>query len=672
MIKRTIYTASCAFSGYFLGLRILGAVFQIFSFEAPLAAAFAFFVLCGAMGFLFCNKIDLHLQKYAFGDKPITVIAAVICTFLCYFGRYVIIDFQIAPYKPVLNSLSVIISSIGAGILLASFILHFICAFSKVFVRKYNITKKDIFSAALILFILNVLAVLFCKNNRQIAYWDNAGFWLTSRNLAKVFREDGLIFVIRDIFSSVFTEDYNFIIAVPTAVLAYIFGDGRMVYILGVVNFYLYPLIMFIYVFARRKSSCPLLCTLLTASAFPFLFFVSTQGYIDAGAIVLAALALWLWYADRHGQDISHSFIIGIVLAAAMVLRRWLVFFAIAYIAAFVVDSIVYKKKISTIIWLFVSLAFGLLFLFQPYVTVKLMANYSGMYSAYDLGLSTDFFTFVHYIGLIILCAALAVMTVMLIKKQTRREGLFMLLLLAVCFAVFVKIQSHGEQHLMLYIPALFFLICTGYSYLLHKKRIIAAAAVAAAVSVLPVYNAVTADNSKVGSKIVTLEPCISCMPSQREDADQILALDYWLDENVGDKGKRVAVLASSLTFNREILYNAEASLNIKRTSKSNREVYMPWLPQVDGRDDIPYEILKTEFVLVADPIQTHLAPENQKVVTVPAQSFLNNTDIANAFEKLDVSFKVGWDKSINVYIYEKVRDITPEEEAEFLEKFNQ
>lgn len=670
MTKRYIYTASCAFVGYFLGVRILGAMFQIFSLGLPVSASFVFFVLCGAAGFVFHKKIDRHLRENAFGGKPITLISAILCILACYLGRYVILDFQTAPYTPSFNRISVIFSSVGAGILLASFILHFVKAFRTVFVRKYNITKKDAVSAVVLFFLINVLVFLFCKNNRQIAYWDNAGFWLTSRNLAKVFRENGFFVLVREIYSSVFTEDYNFIIAIPTGILAYFFGESRIVYIMGVANIYLYPLIMLVYLFARRKSKYPLICTLFVIAAFPFLFFVCTQGYIDAGAIVLAMFALWLWYSDKSKNSSAHPFLIGITIAAAMVLRRWLVFFAIAYIVAYAVDSIVYKKKLSPVIWLFASLAFGLLFLFQPYVTIKLLANYSGMYSAYDLGLETDFFTFVHYIGLLIICAVLATAIIMVVKKKYRREGIFMLLLLLVCFAVFVKIQSHGEQHLMLYLPAFFFLLCTAYSYFLQRKRILFAAVVIIAVSVMPVYNAVTEDNGKVGSKIITLEPCISCMPSKREDADKILALDYWLDENVGDKGKRVAVLASSLTFNREILFNAEASLNVKRTSKSDREVYMPWLPQVDGRDDIPYEILKTDFVLVADPIQTHLAPENQTVVTIPAQSFIEGTDIARAFEKVNTDFHVGWDNSINIHIYEKVRDITEEEEAEFLNKF--
>ena len=668
MKKNLLYMSLCAFSGYFLAVRALGAIFQIFSLSLTLSIAFIPFLLSGIAGFVFADKINTHIHRHAYGT-PALVAVSFAFSVLCYISRALVLDFQIAPYTPTFNPISVIFASVGAGIVLSAFMLHVIYALKKLFIKKHAIQFTDVISALIILSILNVLVMLFCKNNRTICYWDNAGFWLIARNLADTFKENGLIAVLKDIYTSVFTQDYNYIIATPMAVLAYIFGESRMVYILGIANLYLFPLYMFSYYIAKQHSKYPIVVSLLTVTAFPFLFFVSTQGYIDAGAIAIACIALGIWYKKRDEIEVEHAIIIGITLALAMVLRRWLVFFAIAYIVAFTVDSIIIRRRISPVIWMLLSLAFGLLFLFQPYVTVKLMANYSSMYASYDLGLEADFFLFVHYIGLIPLLVPLITAVIMLIKKPNRREGLFMLIQLLACFLVFIKIQSHGEQHLMLYIPAIFCLMVFAYSYILKNKKIIFAL-MTVAVSLIPVYTAITSDNSKVSTHEITLEPCISCMPSKRADVDEILAMTYWLDENVGEEGKRISVLASSLTFNREVLYNAEASLNLRRSSNSDRDVYMPWLPQVDGRDALPYEVLNTEYVLVADPIQTHLAPENQTVVTVPAESFLNGTDIANAFVKLDKSFKVGWDKSINVYIFEKVRDITPEEEQEFLNKF--
>lgn len=667
MAKRLIYAAAGAFCGYFLGIRIIGAFLQIFSVSLPVFAAWAFFAAGGAAGFLFYKKAHEHLKLHAFGDKPWAAVLALLMWGLCFKGRYALLDFQT---DMSISGLSALAASLGAGILLASFILHFIHAFSYTFIRKYRITRYDIITAISILVVMNILVVLFCKNNRMICYWDNAGFWISARNLADMLKESGPVEVLRTAYSSVFTEDYNYIIALPAALLAYVFGESRMVYILGVTNLYLYPIYLFVYAVSRRICRRPAVASVLTIGAFPFMFFVSIQGYIDAGAVLAACIALWLWYSNRDDTSPERAIIIGLVLAMAMILRRWLVFFAIAYIVAYAIDSFIYRRRISPLVWLLLSLAFGLLFLFQPYVTVRLMANYSGMYSAYDLGLKTDLFTFIHYMGVIPMLAALIPLAIMLISRKGRRTGVFMLLLLGVCFLVFVKIQSHGEQHLMLYMPAFFCLVCEGFAYVINNKKPIALCALAAAVSAAPVVCAVTADNSKVGTDIITLEPCISCMPQKRGDVDQILALTGWLDENVGDKGKKAAVIASSLTFNREVLFNAEASLNLSRSSSSDRDEYLPWLPQVDGRDDIPHEILNADYVIVADPIQTHLSPENQTVVTIPAETFLKGEDIANAYVKRDEVFRVGWDGSISVYIYEKTRDITEAEEQEFLNKF--
>ena len=90
------------------------------------------------------------------------------------------------------------------------------------------------------------------------------------------------------------------------------------------------------------------------------------------------------------------------------------------------------------------------------------------------------------------------------------------------------------------------------------------------------------------------------------------------------------------------------------------------WLPQVDSRDGVFYPIYEADYIVTSDPIQLHMSEENQQSVVIPAKTFLKGENIAGAYKKLDESFDLGWDGSIHVYIYEKQRDVTMEEQEKY------
>lgn len=68
-----------------------------------------------------------------------------------------------------------------------------------------------------------------------------------------------------------------------------------------------------------------------------------------------------------------------------------------------------------------------------------------------------------------------------------------------------------------------------------------------------------------------------------------------------------------------------------------------------------------------ASPIPYHLRPSDQQIVGIPAESFLNGTDIAWAFEQLPEVFTI--ENGIRVYLYRKTRPIAPEEVEPFSER---
>ncbi len=60
------------------------------------------------------------------------------------------------------------------------------------------------------------------------------------------------------------------------------------------------------------------------------------------------------------------------------------------------------------------------------------------------------------------------------------------------------------------------------------------------------------------------------------------------------------------------------------------------------------------DLVVVADPVQYHLRPEDQRVIGEPAASFLAGTDVALAFRRLPERFVL--DGGVTVMVFERLR----------------
>ena len=76
-----------------------------------------------------------------------------------------------------------------------------------------------------------------------------------------------------------------------------------------------------------------------------------------------------------------------------------------------------------------------------------------------------------------------------------------------------------------------------------------------------------------------------------------------------------------------------------------------------------PKQFLSATHVVVADPVQFHLRPEDQRVVSILGEDILSGKGIGASFERLPFAFSL--DNNARVYIYKKVK---PLKEADLLE----
>ena len=136
------------------------------------------------------------------------------------------------------------------------------------------------------------------------------------------------------------------------------------------------------------------------------------------------------------------------------------------------------------------------------------------------------------------------------------------------------------------------------------------------------------------------------------------MALRAYVDGLSAQGQKRQAIIASSFVFNTSIYEYTYRSMGIPEPDAPHTEII--YFSSVDKRDAFSWNVLTADYLVVADPVQTHLGEENQHLVTVLARPVLTGTGIGTAYRQLDASFAL--EDGVTVYVYERVRDIAEEE----------
>ena len=504
--------------------------------------------------------------------------------------------------------------------------------------------------------VLNLLAVLYVTGGKAIFFWDDATYWDISRRIVSGGMNEGGFWT--NVYNSVALEDYNYIAALPTAAVMSVFGTSRLAYVLGLVNMYLFPSTIVIYQLAKKISKAPKLAMVITLVIMPCIAFLTFIGFVDVGGLLICLICFNTYYPKKDGEVRFWRYpVIGLLLVAAILWRRYFAFFSVSFITAMVADVALFKRKWYGLAAVALVAGGILVLFFRDFVFYKLMGDYGNLYAGYKFELMTDFKLITRYFGLIFILG-LAVFSGFIGIKKKENKVVFLWLQIIVCLVMFLSTQTHGQQHLLLYVPSLIVLTLITIKHITKEWMLLAVCAVAALHTIF-VYIPRPQPHNIQEIKSLALIPTFSMIPEQRTDTEEILALKQRLDEVVYE-GDTLGVLASSFTLNEDILKNVEPSLGIKQT----RDNYIVSLPQVDSRDRNLSPLYNVNYVLVALPVQTHLAEGSQTVVTEAVKSFEVYADIATAYEEIYDCETVIDDMTIK--LFHRVRNEERADIAEF------
>ena len=134
--------------------------------------------------------------------------------------------------------------------------------------------------------------------------------------------------------------------------------------------------------------------------------------------------------------------------------------------------------------------------------------------------------------------------------------------------------------------------------------------------------------------------------PLVRRDIGVFHDLLITLDHLIQSKNDLIYVLSSSVTLNEDILINA-SRMNHMTIHKHILPVY-----HVDKRDGFPHHFFDAKYVVMGEPIQYHLNPNDQRVIGILGDQILHQKDIGLSYERLPYEFSL--DNNVRVSIYEK------------------
>ena len=487
---------------------------------------------------------------------------------------------------------------------------------------------------------INFIVASFVSSEKAVYYWDTSAYWKNSITLVNTF-DSSPVAAAKMTLESLQT-DYNYLPLVPMIPFLKIFGASRLSFILIVLNLYVIPFAFIMLASVRwtfKKSRIRLKAwakpLVFSAAIFsPATIIPVLNGRPDAICLVVIALIFYL-LAKTRLHYISNYFVLGILTLLLIVLRRYFCLFAVClYASIFIVKAIKnieeYKltktavlKTIKVALKLFASGVMMLVImaiLFPSLLNRYLTGGYSDAYSAYLLG---DFLNqinlFIRWFGIIFLALIVLshIITFIKYKKSCASEVTLIGIISAfTSFFLFTRIQTLGDQHMYIFVP--FFVFCVGLliaelSAINGKLKLLCVVPPIILVS-LSVYSFTGVRSEGCSNACYVTGISEAIRPVVRNDLEEIKSLYNYLTTRLTSTDY-VYVLSSSDTFNDDLLHN----LYLPEEPKFN----LSGVKHVDKRDGFPDYFFDASYVIVCDPVQTHLNG-GQDVISYLAETILN------------------------------------------------
>ncbi|WP_214472524.1 hypothetical protein [Mesorhizobium sp. dw_380] len=543
-------------------------------------------------------------------------------------------------------------------------------------------TKNETFGFWIKTYLCTILlgvafVAIYVSLEEPIYYWDFAAYF-------DVFDQQGALLVdgpvqwLRQLRTSIATDDYSTAILAPLMPFYILFGGSRLSYVAGTVAVYLIPTALFIgrmsYLEAVSETSPSRSWLIVWIAAFLYTpFWAATlRGWPDiAGCLALSAATYRLWKSRfLIREPVINGISVGICLWLAFVLRRWYAYSVIGIALSAAIfcflqvakdrDFPVLRKAALGGVCAILVIAGAALAFQQPLILRILGTSYGDLYSGYK----TDFFSQIGKVGsrLSYVNWLLIVLGIYISAMRRNSFSLFCALASVLTFLLFTRTQDpdlHHSMPMFLWLfPAYAQAIVAIVSMPALRPRLSAAIIVVAAGlaflgTFFPIGRQLLSPINYVYAREDTLPLHLDNLSEYRRLTDDLIREMRPED--------RFSVFASGSVMNSWLLFALRRDLH----------PHIEWSCQVDSRDQFVPNTLKSRYVVVTDPPVTHLRLDAQICVTMPNQDIVEGKSIGAAYKRIAEYQLSG---NVKGYLYEQERPVSKAEidalYREFREKY--
>lgn len=500
----------------------------------------------------------------------------------------------------------------------------------KIIKNKYKII---LINTLIFILFTTVLVFIYFKFEDKIYQRDYSGYWVKSLEFKQILNTNPLD-IFNKLYNSMLHYDYTYL---PNLYLVFLmnFFSSFKSFVLSIALTFIAPLTVIIqliyFTFNKKDNFYHNHLIIVIMIIFYPLYFNILNGNVDVvGLIFIASLFLISFY-DQEGLFINF------LVFNLIFLRRWYLFYVVAYYIYLFIKTIININKNSLIKFLktFIPLTIVLIIFFNPYLIRLFTNNFKEAYEFYNQ--PNKLMNLINFYSPII--SIITIISIYYLKNK-KNLILFFVVTTIIPYILIARIQSLGfhHYHLMnlniLIILIIFFLNIKKISYILL---------VILSVQSLLIYQEIK----------IPLFTQIKKIPEIMEYKKDIQNLTNYLETISSEEWQSSYIASGDYNFNDDLIRNANLPVLTNRVKIESNVL--------DLRDGFPKDLKHINYVLITKPT-LYLNQKYQKTYDIITNAILNEKLFSDTYQKIK-EFKIN---GVDVLIYERVKDLSYEQKLYF------
>lgn len=539
-----------------------------------------------------------------------------------------------------------------------------------------EIFKAEFSKILLVSVISTIFIVTVFSCHKNIYFWDYLETWRPTIFCEETTFNDPLE-SIKALRHSINHSDYNNFLPMLMALPMHIFGKSLLCYGLYVWIMFGLPAIFFTSAFIKTElercgykvfpcAAIMALFIIIPGIIIPIFFGYANISILLPGTIIF----MMLLNLDKSQLQLKRLVCLAWLSICAVFQARTAAYMVIGIFGGYtlnvIITSFFEKTLYRDLLILFKKFALIGLFavlimspLFFSFLKNAITYDIGSAYSAYAAGHTFSEILYIAFsqIGFLIDFIFIIGIILGLLNKKLIGKSAFILFWAIIVPVMFCRIQFMGWQHFYIMILPLCIGLIALTAFIFSKKQIFGVLLISIfSFNFFNTYAHILNNDFKTAFNENYNLPV-------RNDIDELKKFVDYLNELTNNSQKKIYVLMSSG------LYNIPIFQNIYFPEIDNATPNIMNGADVDLRDGFPIHFFDADFVVIADPIQTHLLPKDQLIVVKPAELIMQPSPIAEHFQLIHEENVFALPKAkVTLKVYEKIQPFE-KSDIEFVEK---